>query len=247
MNEVPTPPRSPRPGGVRITPGLLSGAMAVLVLMVFTVAFLLTRQEPPPAPPGEPVSARTKPPSAPPSTQPPSTRPSTSEPPPTGEAKFSGDVDPCELLGEELLTKLVIFPKQQKIYKEECEWTTLPSYGAGLPTNMTFRLKVYTKVFPDGVTQAHEQFVARRHEASLIPRGYTKAEPAVGDDSYVTAYTLEGSDRGPTKAIVGVRVSNAVVEVEYDRDVIQDPEGRLTAGALETARAVAEKLSSGGG
>ncbi|WP_220447745.1 hypothetical protein, partial [Nonomuraea diastatica] len=235
-------PRSPRPSGVRVTPGLLSGAMAVLVLMVFTVAFLLTRQEPPPAPPSKPVSARTTASSAPPSTQPP-----TSEPPPTGEAKFSDDVDPCDLLTEELLTKLVVFPKQQKIYKEECEWTTLTPYGAGLPDNMTFRLKVYTKVFPDGVTQAHEQFVARRHKASLIPQGYTKAEPAVGDDSYVTAYTLEGSDRGPTKAVVGVRVSNAVVEVEYGRSVTQDAEGRLTAGALETARTVAEKLSSGGG
>ncbi|TDE38060.1 hypothetical protein E1295_33995 [Nonomuraea mesophila] len=240
MNEVPTPPRTPRPSGVRVTPGLLSGAMAVLVLMVFTVAFLLTRQEPPP-PPAEPVAARTTATSAPPSTQPPA-----SEPPPTGEAKFSDDADPCELVTEDLRTKLVVYPKQTKLYKEECEWTTLPQYGAGLPQNMTFRLKVYTKVFPDGVAQAHEEFVARRHKAALIPQGYAKAEPPVGDDSYVTVYTLEGADHGPTKAIAGVRVSNAVVEVEYGRNVTEDPEGRLTAGALEAARTVAEKLGGGG-
>lgn len=242
MNELPTPPRTPRPTGVRVTPGLFSGAMAVLVLMAFTIVFLLTREEPPP-PPARPVSARTTAPSAPPSAQ-----PSTSEPVPAGEAKFSSDVDPCNLLTEELLTKLVIFPKQSKIYQEECEWTAQTQYGAGLPDNMTFRLKVYTKVFPNGVAQAHEQFVSRRYEASLIPRGYTKAEPAIGDDSYVTAYTLPGGNgRGPTTATVGVRVSNVVVEVEYNRSVPEDPEGRLTAGALETARTVAEKLNSGTG
>ncbi|MGW4793362.1 hypothetical protein ACWEPC_13265 [Nonomuraea sp. NPDC004297] len=251
MNELPTPPRTPRPGGVRVTPALLGGVMAVLVLMVFTVAFLLTREEP--APPARPVAARTDAPAPDPTgathepSTPPSASPSTSEPVPTGEAKFSADVDPCGLVTEELLTKLVIYPKKSQIYKEECTWDTmLPSgYLAQLPENMSFKLTIYAKVFSGGPAQAHEQFVAQRHRSSLIPGGFTKAEPAIGDDSYVTSYLLEGGSRGPTTAYVGVRVSNAVVQVKFERRVTEDPEGRLIAGALEAARAVAEKLGSG--
>lgn len=57
MNDYPNTAPAKRPG-LRMTPGLLSGAMAVLVLMVFTIVFLATRQ-PPPAPVITQVSART--------------------------------------------------------------------------------------------------------------------------------------------------------------------------------------------
>lgn len=167
---------------------------------------------------------------------------------PTGEAKFTKEVDPCKLVGEDLRVKLVLFPEETKIYKEECEWGTLPRFGGGIPDNMYHKLKVYTKVFTGGVAEAHEQFVARRGEAALIPKGYTKPDPIVGDDSFVTGWTLPGdTGKGPTTAVVGVRVSNAVIEVTYDRRVTEDPEGRLTRGALEVAKAVADKLSSGAG
>lgn len=252
MNDYPNTAPTKRPG-LRMTPGLLSGAMAVLVLMVFTIVFLATRQ-PPPAPVITQVSARTSRPTeeaTEPGTPPPASpteQPSTSEPVPTGEAKFTKEVDPCKLVGEDLRVKLVLFPKETKIYKEECEWGTLPRFGAGIPDNMYHKLKVYTKVFTGGVAEAHEQFVARRGEAALIPKGYTKPDPIVGDDSFVTGWTLPGdTGKGPTTAVVGVRVSNAVIEVTYDRRVTEDPEGRLTRGAMEVAKAVADKLSSGAG
>ncbi|WP_268960879.1 hypothetical protein [Nonomuraea cypriaca] len=41
-------------------------------------------------------------------------------------------------------------------------------------------------------------------------------------------------------------MSNAVIEVVYNRRVDEDPEGRLTRGALETAKAVADKITAGG-
>ncbi|MFI7223233.1 hypothetical protein ACIBO5_08415 [Nonomuraea angiospora] len=234
-----------------MTPVLLSGAMAVLVLMVFTIAFLLTRERPqvPTASAATtapaPVRSATD---RPPATDVPQARPSTSEPVPTGEAKFTKELDPCGLLTEDLLAKLVLFPRKSQIYKEECEWNTTPEYGTALPDNMSFTVKVYAKVFPEGVAKAHEQLIARRYKAELIPRGYAKADPAIGDDSYVTRWTMPGgTGRGPTTAVVGVRLSNAVIEVRYDRRVTGDPEGRLARGALDAAKAIADKVGTGAG
>ncbi|MFC4010016.1 hypothetical protein ACFOY2_22500 [Nonomuraea purpurea] len=250
MNDRPTQPRPPRPG-IRVTPVLLSGAMAVLVLMVFTIAFLLTR-EPPQAQAASaatttpvPVRSATDPP---PTADVPDAQPSTSEPVPTGEAKFTKELDPCGLLAEDLLAKLVLFPKKSQIYKEECEWYTNQANRASLPENMSFTLKVYAKVFPEGVAKAHEQFIARRWKAETIPGEYAKADPAIGDDSYVTRWTTpSGTGRGPTTAVVGVRLSNAVIEVRYDRRVAEDPEGRLARGALDAAKALADKIGTGTG
>ncbi|MEO3870085.1 hypothetical protein ABGB18_14795 [Nonomuraea sp. B12E4] len=243
MNEKTTPSRGARPG-IRVTPGLLGGAMAVLVLMVFTIAFLLTRGTPVESA-AAPTTTRAPQPGtadSPSATEVPSAHPSASEPVPSGPAKFSKDVDPCTLVGEDVLAKLVLAPRKTKIYVEECEWATYGGLAQRYPENMGFTLKVYLKVFPGGVAEAHEQLLARRYEATAVSRAYTRADPAIGDDSYVTAYTSPG---GAT-AIAGVRLSNAVIEARYDRKVTEDPEGRLTKGALEVAQEVAGKLSTSG-
>jgi hypothetical protein len=69
--------------------------------------------------------------------------------------------------------------------------------------------------------------------------------PPIGDASWSTVYTLDGgTGSGPTMANVGVRVSNAVIQVTYQRRVAEDPAGRLTKGAVEVARSLAEKLGT---
>jgi hypothetical protein len=157
---------------------------------------------------------------------------------PTGPATFTKEALPCELLGEELVAKLVPQPTQSQIYKEECEWDT----GATLPANMSHSLKIYVKVYPGDVAKAHEQLGARRDDAKLLSDSTWPLTPPVGDDSFVAHYTLEGSNQGPTIAVVGVRVSNAVIEVTYNRRVTEDPTGRLIKGATEVAAAIAAKL-----
>lgn len=220
--------------GVKMTPLLLSGVMAVIVLMLFTVVFLLTR-----AP--EPVkkAAVTVPMTSEPSEPAPTQEPS-EDPVPTGEAKFTTEADPCALVDEDLQKKYVLYPDKSQIYREECEWQTLPR-GGQLPDNMGFRLKVFVKVFAEGLGKAHEQYLARRADSTQLPKKYSNA--GIGDASYSTVWTLPGdTGRGPTTATVGVRLSNAVIEVSYERRVDADPEGRLTKGALEVAKAMAAKL-----
>ncbi|MFI6322609.1 hypothetical protein ACIBG8_34075 [Nonomuraea sp. NPDC050556] len=221
--------------GVKVTPLLLSGVMAVVVLMLFTVVFLLTR-----APePVKKVAAVTVPTASEEPTQ--SAEPS-QEAVPTGEARFTTEADPCALVDEDLQKKYVLYPDKSQIYREECEWQSLPR-GAQLPDNMGFRLKVYVKVFTEGLGKAHEQYLARRADATLLPKKYNDA--GIGDASYSTVWTLPGdTGRGPTTATVGVRLSNAVIEVSYERRVDADPEGRLTKGALEVAKAVADKVGA---
>lgn len=227
---------APPANGLKVTPLLLTGVMALVVVMVFTVLLLLTREQEPVKKVAVTVPSTSEPaPAVQPSKQAP-----TEEPAPTGEARFTQEVEPCTTVTEDLQKKLVLYPDQSQIYKEECEWQTLPR-GGQLPDNMGFRLKVYVKVFNEGLEKAHEQFLARRQEASLLPKGFTKAD--IGDNSFSTVWTLPGdTGRGPTTATVGVRVSNAVIEVSYERRVPADPEGRLTKGALEVAKAVADKL-----
>lgn len=241
----PYDPSTATRSGVRVTPLVLAGAMSVVVLMLFTVIFLLTREPEPAKPVAVTVPTRQEPTPDLPSQSATTAEPEP-EPVPSGEAKFTKDVDPCTLVDEQLRTKLVLYPKETKIYVEECEWQTLPS-GAQLPDNMGFGLKVYLKVFSEGVAKAHEQLIARRQDTVLLAETFTKAEPAIGDDSWVTIYSMPGdTGRGPTTATVGVRVSNAVIQVEYDRRVTEDTEGKLRAGALEVAKVVADKLNASG-
>ncbi|HUR07277.1 MAG TPA: hypothetical protein VM347_32355 [Nonomuraea sp.] len=233
------PTQQSRPG-LRVTPAILSGASAVLVLMLFTVLFLLTRQPDKTAPVALPVPVKTTRAAE----LSPTEQATTSEPAPTGAATFTKAVDPCTVTDEDLVKKLTLFPDKKQIKAEECEWSTLAP-GSGMPGNMQFRLQVYVKVFPGDVTAAHEQFVGQRQEAVLLARTSAPAEPPIGDASWTTLYTLPGdTGKGPTTATVGVRVSNAVIQVTYQRHVTEDPAGRLTKGALDVARSVAEKLGT---
>lgn len=229
--------------GLLVTPALFGGAMAAVVVMVFIVLFLITRESEPasaaPAPkPQRPVTTESEP-------AVPSQEATAAEPVPTGPARFTKDVDPCPLVSEELTKKLVLYPNKSQIYKEECEWGM--SGRVPLPGNMTHRLTVYVKVFGEGVGKAHEQFLARRDRASSLPEKFTPLVPPVGDDSYSTLWTLPGgTNQGPTTATVGIRTSNALIEVAYERRVPADPAGRLTRGATEVATAVAKALESAG-
>ncbi|MEU6998530.1 hypothetical protein [Nonomuraea sp. NPDC046570] len=231
--------------GLLVTPALFGGAMAAVVVMVFVVLFLVTREAEPARavpPPKASVPVETETASEP--TTPGEQEPA-AEPEPTGAARFTKDVEPCPLVGEELTKKLVLFPQQSQIYKEECEWSLTGKVM--LPDNMTHNLKVYVKVFGEGVGKAHEQFLARRQEASLLPRTFTPLVPPVGDASYSTLYSMTGgTNQGPTTATVGIRTSNALIEVEYQRRVPADPTGRLTRGATEVAVAVAKAVESAG-
>ena len=233
------PTQQSRPG-LRVTPAILSGASAVVVLMLFTVLFLLTRQPEKTAAVAVPVPVKTTRAAEPSPTE----QATTSEPAPTGAATFTKAVDPCTVTDEDLVKKLTLFPDKSQIKAEECEWSTLAP-GSGMPDNMQFRLQVYVKVFPGDVTAAHEQFLGQRQEAVLLARTSAPAEPPIGDASWTTLYTLPGdTGKGPTTATVGVRVSNAVIQVAYQRHVTEDSAGRLTKGALDVARSVAEKLGT---
>ncbi|WP_327091324.1 hypothetical protein OIE66_11970 [Nonomuraea sp. NBC_01738] len=217
--------------------------MAAVVVMLFTVLFLLTDEPDPIAattttateslapeeePSAEPTGEASQSASAPPS-----------DPPPTGTPKYTGEVDPCKLLGEDVTTKLTLYPDQSQIYKEECEWSTRT---IGDTNNMMFRLEVYAKVFPD-LAAADQQFKAQRQDTALLTDTWQPTPEPVGDASWMGTYTLEGgNDRGPTKTIVGVRASNAVILVTYGRSVSSDPQGRLAKGALEAAKAMVAKL-----
>ncbi|GGO76479.1 hypothetical protein [Nonomuraea cavernae] len=238
------PTQQSRPG-LRVTPVILGTAMTVVVLMLFTVVFLLTR---------EPEPARSATPAATPPSQAATAAPEpspreqspTSEPAPTGPATITKEADPCALADEDLVKKLTLYPDDKsQIRADECEWSTLPR-GASLPDNMSFQLRVYVKVFPGDVAAAHEQHVAQRREAMLLARDSTPADPPVGDSSWTTRFTMPGgTGNGPTTATVGVRVSNAVIQVVYQRRVPEDPSDRLTKGALEMATAIAAKLGTG--
>ncbi|MCG5219770.1 hypothetical protein [Streptosporangium sp. KLBMP 9127] len=239
---------SPPPAGspvLRLTPAIFGSALAVIVVMVLTLIFLLTR-------PAQVSEAQVVPTLAAPSTAavPPPADPSVPAQPastpsvaPTGPARFTEEAKPCELVSTELIDKLVRRQKQSQIYKEECEWSTI----ANLPDNMTHNLTVFVKVYPDDVAKAHEQLYAKRAEYNWHEAGIWPLQPAIGDDSYVTVNSLEGGrNQGPSKAIVGIRVSNALIEVTYDRRVPADPTGRLLQGATEVAKAVADKLTESG-
>ncbi|MEU7743971.1 hypothetical protein [Nonomuraea sp. NPDC049158] len=251
QNDFPTaavprtaPTQQSRPG-LRVTPAILSGAAAVVVLMLFTVLFLLTRQPDKTAAVSVPVPVESTRAAEPSPTEPsPSEQTTTSEPAPTGAATFTKAVDPCTVTDEDLVKKLTLFPDKSQIKAEECEWSTLAP-GSGMPGNMQFRLQVYVKVFPGDVAAAHEQFVAQRQDAVLLAKTSAPADPPVGDASWTTLYTLPGdTGTGPTIATAGVRVSNAVIQVTYQRRVTEDPAGKLAKGALDAARSVAEKLGT---
>lgn len=238
----PNQPDAPTAGlpakGLRVTPLTLSVAMAAVIVMLFTVLFMVTAEpEPAPAvavPQKKPEPAATVAPTEPPATP--------SDPAPTGTPKYAQTIDPCAMVPEEVTKKLTLFPDKSQIYKEECEWSTLDP-AAGLPDNISFTLTVYVKVFPNDLAAAHEQFLGQRAEAAMLPDKWEPVQPPIGDASWSTLYTLPGgTDRGPTTATVGVRASNAVIQVEYRRRVNADPQGHLTKGALEVARAVAAKL-----
>ncbi|MEU8246188.1 hypothetical protein [Nonomuraea sp. NPDC048916] len=242
------PTQQSRPG-LRVTPVMLGAAVTVVVLMLLAVVFLLTR-EPEPAAGATPAKPAATPPSqaATAAAEPSPSEPAdASEPAPTGPATITKEADPCTLVDEDLVKKLTLYPDDKsQIRADECEWSTLPP-GAGLPDNMSFQLRVYVKVFPGDVAAAHEQHVAQRREAMLLARDSTPADPPVGESSWTTRFTMTGgTGNGPTTATVGVRVSNAVIQVVYQRRVPEDPSGRLTKGALEVATAVAAKLGTGG-
>jgi hypothetical protein len=215
---------------------------------LFTVLFLLTREPDPSdaavagAPTtAEPESSATEPTPADPT---PTEQAGTSEPEPTGPATFTKNIDPCAVVDDALVRKLTLFPDKSQILDGECQWETLAPAG-GLPNNMQFTLKVYVKVFPDDVGAANEQFVGQRQESVLLAESSSPADPPIGDASWKTVYTLpEGTGQGPTVATVGVRVSNAVIQVTYQRRVGEDPTGRLTQQAQEVAKAVVEKVGT---
>jgi hypothetical protein len=239
------PTQQSRPG-LRVTPAILSGAAAVVVLMLFTVLFLLTQKPDKTQAVAVPTKhpASQAPTSGPSATEEPTEQATTSEPEPTGPATFTKAVEPCTAVDNALVKKLTLFPDKSQIKADECQWDTLAPAG-GLPDNMQFALKVYVKVFPDDVAAAGEQFVAQRQDSVLLAESSTPANPPIGDASWTTVYTLPGgTGQGPTVATTGVRVSNAVIQVIYQRRVGEDPSGRLDKEAQEVARAVAEKLGT---
>ncbi|WP_214319883.1 hypothetical protein [Nonomuraea sediminis] len=242
---APTAPAGARPG-LRVTPVILCGALAVVVLMVFTVVFLATRQPDKPAAAAVPSSKPVQVPTQPVVEPTPSEQASTEDPPPTGTARFTKDVQPCPLVDQSLVRKYTFFPDKKQIYQEECEWQTLAP-GHGMPGNNQWLLKLYVKVFPGDLAKAQQQFLAQRQDAVLLSKTFTPADPPIGDASWTTLYTLDsGNDHGPTTATVGVRVSNAVIMVTYQRRVTEDPQGRLMKGALEIAKTAADKLQAAG-
>ncbi|MER6948644.1 hypothetical protein ABT294_31950 [Nonomuraea sp. NPDC000554] len=237
------PTQQSRPG-LLVTPVMLAGAAAAVVAMLFTVLFLLTR-----VPERAAAVAVTERPShsvAPvetPSEQPASSAPTPSDPAPTGTPAYSQAVDPCTAVGDDLVRKLTLFPDKSQIRADECEWRTLDP-AAALPGNVQFALKVSVRVLPGDLAAAQQQLLAQRQDSVLLARQWSPA--GVGEESWSTLYTLEPDNAGPTVATVGARVSNAVIQVTYQRRVTEDPSGHLTKGAVEVAKAVIAKLGAGG-
>ncbi|WP_433371503.1 serine/threonine-protein kinase [Streptosporangium sp. CA-115845] len=156
----------------------------------------------------------------------------------------------CGLLTDDQFTELVPAPVISDVVGAEqtsspgnCSWSTF--IGAKLPKGLHREVVLVLKHHPPAELIRSREFFSRKSEEPLPFDGEgRRAVPGLGDEAF--AYRLRSENWGKITEVVVVRVSNVVAEVKYTGKVKEDPQGRLAAGSLRSARWIVDALSRRG-
>ncbi|RBQ18377.1 hypothetical protein DP939_21185 [Spongiactinospora rosea] len=161
----------------------------------------------------------------------------------------------CGLLSDALVAELLPSSRTSQVSELQCEWRA--ALESGKPSNgkydMVLRLVKYEQE-ATGVAKAKEYFSGKRDDFVRNGQINTPA-PAppvalsgLGDESfgYTKPMTI-GMFGDSVRRTVLCRISNLVVEIEYERSgTKEDKDGRLAAGAEKAARAIVAELNARG-
>jgi hypothetical protein len=210
-------PRRP----LRVHPGVLAAAAAVWVAVV--AAGAVTLSLPPDRSAGQAVDG-----------------PGVAGPAAPGRNRpLAAAPAPCSLLTAEQLRRLVPDPDQPvTVRPESCSWRSVIDSQVDLPYSLqpSLGLEVELKDDPKAALDLDRRL-----------GGYTgsvRELHGLGDDAFITSWSLGSSARKPYTVEVHFRTANAVVTLKYDR-LGGGPDRRMDASAEQGARWVATALSRG--
>ncbi|WP_049577887.1 hypothetical protein, partial [Nonomuraea sp. SBT364] len=166
----------------------------------------------------------------------------------TGKA-ISTVPDLCETLTDEQVAQLVLNPhKPQSYLAGSCSWSS--DISIDVPDRLTMDLRVQVKLSPDAAEAAKTFGLSREMAARMSTSSYSEMVnwpprpiTGLGNEAYATD-TGHRSILGPSfTANVTFRLSNAIVEVEYGRDVAED--SRMRERAVQAARWIGQAIAHG--
>ncbi|MFI0424603.1 hypothetical protein [Spongiactinospora sp. 9N601] len=170
------------------------------------------------------------------------------------KGRFAEAPRACGLLGDALVAELLPASRTSQVSELECEWRTADyRKPSNSKYDMVLRLVKYEQE-ATGIVKAKEYFAGKRDDLVRDGRLETPAPapPAalsgLGDESFGYTKPMKISIFSESvKRIVLCRISNLVVEIEYERGgTTEDKDGRLAAGAEKAARAIVAELNARG-
>ncbi|MEU4535500.1 hypothetical protein AB0G15_11595 [Streptosporangium sp. NPDC023825] len=159
----------------------------------------------------------------------------------------------CSLLDDKQVNEVVPGFKSSEVERSVCNWLNQHDWRKPNVEKYDLRVRLIAQK-QDGseVARAREYLAGKKKD--LVDKGqFTTPKPlppkdlrGIGEEAFTSgAYNSINLYGGSYKATVVFRISNLIAEVDYERGgVKEDPDGKISEGALKVARWLTESLKT---
>ncbi|MEU4404739.1 hypothetical protein AB0F88_09445 [Streptosporangium sp. NPDC023963] len=169
------------------------------------------------------------------------------------KGRFATAPRACSLLDDKQVNEVVPGFKSSEVERSVCNWLNQHDWRKPNVEKYDLRVRLIAQK-QDGseVARAREYLAGKKKD--LVDKGqFTTPKPlppkdlrGIGEEAFTSgAYTSINLYGGSYKATVVFRISNLIAEVDYERGgVKEDPDGKISEGALKVARWLTESLKT---
>jgi|GEM_PF-6827597 len=169
------------------------------------------------------------------------------------KGRFATAPRACGLLDDDQVNQVVPGFKSSEVEHSVCNWLNQHDWRKPNVEKYDLRVRLIAQRQDGSEIMRAREYLAGKKKDLLDKGQFTTPQPlppkdlrGVGEEAFTTgAYNAINLYGGSYKATVVFRVSNLIAEVDYERGgVKEDPDGKITEGALQVARWLNESLKT---
>ncbi|MGJ6963398.1 hypothetical protein ACSDR0_15945 [Streptosporangium sp. G11] len=169
------------------------------------------------------------------------------------KGRFATAPRACSLLDDKQVNEVVPGFKSSEVERSVCNWLNQHDWRKPNVEKYDLRVRLIAQKQDGSEVARAREYLAGKKKDLVDKSQFTTPKPlppkdlrGVGEEAFTSgAYNSINLYGGSYKATVVFRVSNLIAEVDYERGgVKEDPDGKISEGALKVARWLTESLKT---
>ncbi|MER5647443.1 hypothetical protein [Streptosporangium sp. NPDC002524] len=169
------------------------------------------------------------------------------------KGRFATAPRACSLLDDKQVNEVVPGFKSSEVERSVCNWLNQHDWRKPNVEKYDLRVRLIAQKQDGSEVARAREYLAGKKKDLLDKSQFTTPKPlppkdlrGVGEEAFTSsAYNSINLYGGSYKATVVFRISNLIAEVDYERGgVKEDPDGKISEGALKVARWLTESLKT---